>query len=103
MPDQIGMLLGGDQTDHTMRALIQSYDHVIVDTPPIMGVADSGILGQWVDMALLAVRIAKTPKSHVTQATELLETAGVNVAGVIAVDDKASSSRGESYGYGYGY
>ncbi len=91
--DAIGGLLSGPATEETMRELFQPYDSVIIDTPPTVNVADPGIIGRWVDLALLAVRIHRTPRRTVEQAAQLLENAGVNVAGIIALDEQAAGRK----------
>ena len=97
--DRIGELLSSNQTEKTMRDLICRYDHVIVDAPPALGVADACIVGRWVDVPLLAVRMCKTPKGIVEQAKQALENAGVNLAGLIALEGK--TRRRKAYYSGY--
>ena len=45
-----------------------SYDCVIVDTPPIVPVADMRALSQWVDGFILVVSAHRTPRSFVDEA-----------------------------------
>lgn len=99
--DMIGELLSGDRAEQMMKSILRGFDYVILDAPPAIGVADTGILGQWMDTTLLAMRIHKTPKTKLADATEAMESAGVNVVGMIALDE--SSTNPTSYGYDYGY
>ena len=67
----------------TLRA---KYDHVIIDTPPVIELADAGILGGISDEVMLIARISRTPKPLVDQALRALRSYNAPVAGVIAVD-----------------
>jgi len=100
--DRIGELLSGDRADRVMADLLGAYDYVVIDSPPVISVADAGILGRWVDMAVMAVRIHKTPRDQVEQATQILEGVGVPVTGLIALDEKLAGRKYYRYaGYTY--
>jgi len=100
--DRIGELLSGATADRVMADLQGRYDFVVIDSPPVISVADAGILGRWADMAVLAVRIHRTHRNHVEQATQILEGVGVPVTGLIALDEKATGRRYYRYaGYTY--
>ena len=59
------------------------YDLVIVDTPPVMAVADARIIGRVVDKTLFVVRWDKTPRKVARAAVEQLRRADVDIAGVV--------------------
>jgi capsular exopolysaccharide synthesis family protein len=59
------------------------YDLVIVDTPPVMAVADARIIGRVVDKTIFVVRWNKTPRKVAKAAIEQLRRAEVDVAGVV--------------------
>jgi capsular exopolysaccharide synthesis family protein len=99
--DAIGQLFGSTAAQTAMRELIGQYDYVLLDTPPVLGLADTGMLGSWVDVALLAVRINKTPRALIDKAAHVLTSAGVNVAGLIAVDAQAHDAKNYYAGYAY--
>ena len=99
--NMVGEMLSGGKADDVMWDLLGRYDHVIFDTPPVLGVADAGILGRWVDWAIMAVRIHQTARKAVEQATQVLENAGLNVAGLVALDEQLGKQKGYYYGYGY--
>lgn len=92
-PNLIGELLSGKSAQGAVRDLLRGYDHVIIDSPPAQSLADASIVGQWVDLALLAVRVRKTPRQVVLQTVQTLQAAGVRLAGVVALDDDASSRK----------
>ncbi|MEX2216611.1 MAG: CpsD/CapB family tyrosine-protein kinase [Phycisphaeraceae bacterium] len=82
------------------------YDHIFIDSPPVVTVTDSCILGAMADQVLLVVRLNKTPSGAVERAKRLLRASNCEVSGVILTHLKHYISRylyKYSYGYGYGY
>jgi len=77
----------------------ENYDIVIVDTPPVLAVTDSGIVGEHCGTTLLIAHFGKTAAKEVEISVQRLAQAGVEVKGCIlnAVEKTASSS----YSYGY--
>jgi capsular exopolysaccharide synthesis family protein len=59
------------------------YDLVVVDTPPVMAVADARIIGRVVDKTVFVVHWDKTPRKVARAAVEQLRRAQVNLAGVV--------------------
>jgi len=74
-------------SSHRMATIInllkERYDLVVVDTPPVMAVADARILGRVVDKTIVVVRWDKTPRKVAKAAIELLRRADVSIAGVV--------------------
>jgi succinoglycan biosynthesis transport protein ExoP len=66
-----------------VNRLKAEYDLVIVDTPPVMAVADARIIGRVVDKTVFVVRWNKTPRKVSRAAVEQLRRAGVDLAGVV--------------------
>ena len=91
-------LLGSDQMRKFFDALAQSYDLVIVDSPPVVAVSDARILSNAVDMTIFVVRWADTRREVVIQGLKQIATSGGRLAGVVLslVNPKKHA------GYGYG-
>ena len=70
-----------------MRALIQeaktSYDFVVLDSPPLLKVADSRILASMVDATVLVVKGGDTPRQVIQYAESQARSAGANLLGVV--------------------
>ncbi|HBY7429474.1 TPA: polysaccharide biosynthesis tyrosine autokinase [Klebsiella pneumoniae] len=82
----------------------QSYDIVILDTPPILAVTDAAIIGNYVGTTLLIARFEQNTTKEIEVSLKRFEQSGVIVKGCIlnGVVKKASSYY--SYGYShYGY
>lgn len=74
------------------------YDFVIVDTPPLLPIVDSRILGEQVDAAVLAVMKDRSRLPQVVAATEILKAHGTPLLGVVVSGCK---SKAKDYGYYY--
>jgi capsular exopolysaccharide synthesis family protein len=72
------------------------YDYVLVDTPPLVPLADCRIIGKWVDAFLVVVAAHKTPRKLVAEALDVLDADRV-LGLVFNCDDRAVASR--YYGY----
>lgn len=80
----------------------ERYDLVIVDTPPILAVTDSAIVGRLAGTTLVVSRFALNPAREVEVTLSRLEQNGVNVKGMVLNAVERNGSR--YYGYdNYGY
>lgn len=76
------------------------FDHVLIDTPPVLAVTDGIIIAQYAGVNLLIARHAKTQIKELEITVNRFEQANVKVNGVILNDVQKSAG---SYGYGYNY
>ena len=87
-----------------MRALLEQwrteYDHIIFDTPPVLGLTDAAILATMSDAVLLVVRSSQTGRQTLCRARDLLVQVNAHTIGVVLNDLNPKSS--DYYGY-YGY
>jgi capsular exopolysaccharide synthesis family protein len=81
----------------------QSYDLVIIDTPPVLPVADALIIGRWVDGAVMAARFDASRLPLVERANRQLAMAGIPVLGVVVNGVKGQDSAYGNYAYNYSY
>ena len=91
-------LFSTKQADSLFRLLAQRFDHVILDTPPLLGVADSRILATKADKVLFIVHWNKTPMSAVQAAADILQQCGAKVAGAILA--QVNIRQQARFGYG---
>lgn len=90
-------LLGSRIMERLVSHLRQSFDMVILDTPPALNFADASKLGPMVDGFIMVVRAGKAPRDAVLKVHRALSR--YHVAGVVLNDvDKQS---GADYGYYY--
>ena len=98
--DRFGDLLVQRRAQERARALFQSFDEVIVDSPPVLGSSHALVLATLVDEVVLVLRAGKSTREQAQAARHYLATVGGKVVGVILNAVGRTSSR---YGYGYGY
>jgi capsular exopolysaccharide synthesis family protein len=91
-------LFSKPEADELMRNLAEAFDYVILDTPPLLGVADARILAAKADRVLYVVQWNKTPTSAAQSAIEILHECGAKVMGVIL--SKVNVKQQARYGYG---
>jgi capsular exopolysaccharide synthesis family protein len=94
-------LLASERMGEVLRELADVYDVVIVDSAPLLPVADTIGLAPLADGVLFVVRASKTGRDQIRSAAESLSRTGVRVLGTVF--SMASSFKGKGYGYGYGY
>ncbi|MDH5570284.1 MAG: polysaccharide biosynthesis tyrosine autokinase [Gammaproteobacteria bacterium] len=94
-------LLMQDGLKNLLDNLSVSFDHIIIDSPPIMAVTDAAIIGRYTGTTLLVVRDAQSPLREIEQCVKRLKQAGVKIRGVVFNGMKTTSSRYGYYGYTY--
>ncbi|OEC84604.1 polysaccharide biosynthesis tyrosine autokinase [Acinetobacter sp. YK3] len=95
-------MLSSEQFKAFMEQLSQQYDHIIIDTPPILAVTDGIIISQYAGVNLLVARYAKSQMKELELSLNRFEQANVKVNGFI-LNDIQRSSAGYGYGYNYSY
>lgn len=84
-----------------LERLLETYDRVIFDSPPVVAVTDAQILGQQVDGTLLVVRAGETRRPMLDKAATLLRTVNVNILGALLNDVDVSRGGYGQYRYYY--
>ena len=69
---------------------------VVVDSPPVLSVADALVLGTETDVTILTARRKVTTASDLANAANRLEWAGVRVAGIVFIGGPVSDYYGEA-------
>ena len=95
-------LLDSDVMRRLLRTLSAHFDHVILDCPPTLELADTEVLFRHVDGVVIVVRPGKTPRAALTRVNEKIHEFGGRVLGAVLNGRKMRSSKRYGYGYGYG-
>ena len=88
-----------EQLPNMIDELRVRYDFVIVDTPPILPVVDTRIIGEHVDGAILSVMRDRSQVTKLVAAVETLKAHGTRLTGVVVNGTKRAS---KDYGRYYG-
>ena len=93
-------------TSERMKRLLdearQSFDWVILDTPPVMLLPDAHLMASMVDGAVLVVRAASTPHELVRRATEAVGRSRILGVVLNRAEPSGQHDHYQYYGYGYG-
>ena len=89
-------LLAGSKMADLLALASEKFDQVLVDSPPVMGLADALILGNLCDGMLLSIDMGRTRRDYVRAACKRLRGARVRLVGVILTKIQL---RHGSYGY----
>lgn len=82
-PEHPAELLESSAMRRLLATLKMEFDVVIVDAPPVLPVADPGILAAQADGMLMVVRAGKTQRRTVAQAQALLKQMKANIIGCV--------------------
>ena len=93
-------LLSGDRMGALVRSLMNDYDHVIVDSAPIIGLADAPLISGTVEGVIFVVEAGAVSVRGLRAALSRLSSAYAPLIGAILtkLDEKNTE-----YGYGYTY
>jgi Mrp family chromosome partitioning ATPase len=84
------------------KASSVGISHVIVDGPPILGIADSIVLGNQIQDVLFIVRASSTRKANIRDALRRLRLSGISPRGAVLTFAPARTLQGYGAYYGYG-
>jgi succinoglycan biosynthesis transport protein ExoP len=95
-------LLSSRKFEEIVRSLAESYDLVILDTPPVLVVTDARIISRLADAVVYAVRWDSTPRGAVLEGLKELNAIEAPLAGTVMTlvnEDKASRYAYDGYSY----
>lgn len=89
--------LGTEAIGDIIARLRPQYDFIVVDTPPVLPVADPLLIGQHVDAALFSILrdVSRAPKVH--DACERLANLGIRILGAVVAGTPLETSGSEYY------
>lgn len=94
-------VLNSNKIPELINVLKERYDLVIVDTPPILPVADTSRMSNFLDGTILVVRLNQTPKDGFVESLNILRRSKHNVLGII-INGVHEEIREYYYNYYYG-
>lgn len=98
VPPNPSELLGSAAMDQVLKPLGEYFDYVLIDAPPLLLVTDAAVVGNKTRGVIIAAASGKTKKQELAGAVRSLETAGVNLLGVVVT--MLPTKGPDSYGYG---
>ena len=99
-PPNPAELLLSESFSELLKKLSAEYDHVLVDTPPVLAVTDAAVIGRQAGCSLLVLKAGEHPMRMVEECVRRLQNSGVALKGTLF---NQMGRQGGKYGYGYGY
>jgi polysaccharide biosynthesis transport protein len=110
IPPNPAELISSERMKELIRALSQRFDHVLIDSPPLISVTDPVIISTMVDGSILVVQAGKCTRELVRRARQDLAVAGARVFGVVLNNVNVKREGYDDYeyirytsGYDYGH
>ena len=83
LPPNPPELLGGAANRELLASLRDQFDFLVLDSPPVISLADAQVLSSLADGVVLVVSAGTTPRARVQRAEAMLRHVGANVLGVV--------------------
>lgn len=93
-------LLGSKRAGEVFDALKRNFDAIIIDSPPVLPVADALVISRIADATLIVVNAKRTSRNELALAFAALQQAGAKVVGTVL--NQAVGYASSAYGYGAG-
>ena len=97
LPPNPSEMLSSKTMSSLLESLKETFDYIILDTPPVQAVTDSQILSTKADGTILVVRAERTKKESVENAVNLLRKVNANIIGTVL--NGIDGSRNKYYYY----
>jgi len=83
IPPNPAELISSERMKRMIEKLLERYDHILIDSPPLINVTDPVILSTMVDGVILVVHGGKSTRDVVRRARQELTTVGAKIFGVV--------------------
>ncbi|MCY0892169.1 MAG: CpsD/CapB family tyrosine-protein kinase [Acidibacillus sp.] len=102
LPPNPADVIGSETMKKLIVSLTDVYDLVIIDSPPVLSVADVKLLSPSIDGILYVVGAGLVTRQALKKAQQSLEMSGARILGTVLNRKKLSKSEQQYYYYGYG-
>jgi capsular exopolysaccharide synthesis family protein len=102
IPPNPAELFASGRLPAVLRQANDMYDYVVVDGPPVLGLADAPLLSFHCEGTIMVVESGAIRRAAALHAVKRLNAAEARIVGGILTKFSATKS-GYGYGYGYGY
>ena len=100
LPDGPCELFTSPQFGELINLLRDSYDHILIDTEPLLSASDPLVIASHTDGVLLTLQLARGNRQRARQATQMMDRLGVSILGIVASRLSSSISTGHPMEFG---
>lgn len=100
IPPNPAELLAGDRFQSLLERVSKMFDHVVVDGPPVLGLADAPLLASHCEGTVFVIEAGSIRRTAALNAVNRLRAVDAHIMGGILTKFSAKKF---GYGYGYGY
>jgi len=102
IPPNPSELLGSNRMEKLIAELVQAYDYVIVDLPPVNVVSDAIAMSRVLDGVIMVVRSGVSEQQMLAEAMRQLKLVNVRILGFVFRDNAAGGGKySKKYNYKY--
>ena len=83
IPPHPAELVGSARMRQLLHSWRQEYDHIVIDSPPVLSVTDAVLLAVTVDSVILVLHSGRTTKAALRRTRDLLMNVNASVMGVV--------------------
>ena len=98
LPNNPAELILDDRFPLLINHLRETYDYIIIDSPPLGIVSDPFIIARYTDLNILVIRQGYTPKDKLAELDQMYQEGRIKNVGIILNDVPVSNDK---YQYGY--
>jgi polysaccharide biosynthesis transport protein len=102
LPPNPSDLVASEQMEAVLMALRETFDHVVIDSPPAIPFSDARVLSPLSDVVVLVGRYGSTTRRALTRAVQLFSAVRASVIGVVLNDIDLTSADYRYFNYGCG-
>jgi tyrosine-protein kinase Etk/Wzc len=102
LPPNPAEMLGSEEARRKFTKLMEGYDLIVVDTPPLLAASDAAILATIANGVIVVLRAGSTENAAAQQSVEQLNAVGARIVGAVLNDpDTQVPKYGAYYKYDY--
>lgn len=102
-PDPVELLMGPKFGMLLDKASEMGFEHIIVDAPPMLGIADAVVLGNQIQYIVFTVKAASTRRASIKDSLRRMRHAGLSPMGVVLTHAKDEHTHDYAQDAYYGY
>lgn len=103
IPPNPSEMLGSPGMIELLETLKNSFDVIVIDSPPLLPVTDAAILSTYADGAIVVARHGSTKRAQLAASIKSLRAVDARILGCVLNMVPTKGVDGYGYGYSYGY